>query len=147
MTYPWIKSPKSLPNNLSVSLARLRSIEKRLAKKGAEYAKAYDDQIHNMMSRGVARKLTNEKKRNYEGPVHYLPHHEILKPESRSTPIRIVFNSSASYMGHILNDYYAKGPDVLNDLFGILLRFREKLVAMVGDISEMYNSVLISELD
>ena len=50
-------------------------------------------------------------------------------------------------MGHVLNDYYAKGPDVLNDLFGILFRFREKLVAMVGDISKMYNSVLISELD
>ena len=28
VTYPWIKSPKILPNNLSVSLARLRSTEK-----------------------------------------------------------------------------------------------------------------------
>ncbi|KAK3894277.1 hypothetical protein Pcinc_001956 [Petrolisthes cinctipes] len=145
--YPWIKSPETLPNNLSVSLARLRSTEKRLSKRGAKYAKAYSDQMQDMVARGVARKLTDEEMRNYEGPVHYIPHHEVLRPESKSTPIRIVFNSSASYMGHVLNDYYAKGPDVLNDLFGILLRFREKPVAIVGDISKMYNSVLISELD
>lgn len=145
--YPWIKPPENLPNNISVSLARLRSTEKRLAKRGSEYAKAYSGQIQDMVSRGVARKLTDEEIKNYQGPVHYLPHHEILKPESKSTPIRIVFNSSASYMGHVLNDYYAKGPDILGDLWGILLRFRQKPVAMAGDISKMYNSVLISELD
>lgn len=146
-SYPWIKNPENLPNNFSVSLARLRSTEKRLAKRGDEYVKAYSDQIQNMVSRGVARKLTDEEMENYRGPVHYLPHHEVLKPDSKSTPMRIVFNSSASYMGHSLNDYYAKGPDVLGDLFGILLRFRQKPVAIVGDISKMYNSILISELD
>lgn len=99
------------------------------------------------MLRGVARKLTKEEIKTYKGPVQYLPHHEVLKPESQSTPISIVFNSSASYMGHVLNEYYAKGPDVLGDLWGILLRFRQKPVAMAGDISKMYNSVLISELD
>ncbi|XP_071519114.1 uncharacterized protein [Panulirus ornatus] len=50
-------------------------------------------------------------------------------------------------MGHVLNDYYAKGPDMLCDLFGILLRFRQIRVAIVGDISKMYNSVLLSEAD
>ncbi len=85
--------------------------------------------------------------KNYQGHVHYLPHHEVLKPDSKCTPVRIVFNSSASYFGHILNDYYAKGPDMLGDLFGILLRFCQKPVAIVGDISKMYNSFLISEVD
>lgn len=58
--YPWVKSPENLPNNISVSLARLRSTEKRLAKRGAEYAKEDNDQIQDMVSRGVARKLSNE---------------------------------------------------------------------------------------
>lgn len=58
-----------------------------------------------------------------------------------------MFNSSASYMGHVLNEYYAKGPDILGDLWGILIRFRQRPVAIAGDISKMYNSVLISELD
>lgn len=79
----------------------------------------------------------------YSGPVHYISHHEVLKPESKSTPVRIVFNSSANYMGHTLNDYWAKGPDLLNNLLGVLVRFREKEVAMMGDIKKMYHSVNI----
>ena len=146
-SYPWIKSPKTLPNNLPSCLARLRATKKRLAKRGVAYTKAYGDQINDMVERGVARKLTRDEMKKYQGPVHYLPHHEVLKPDSKSTPIRIVFNSSASYMGHVLNDYFAKGPDMLCDLFGILLRFRQNPVAIVGDISKMYNSVLISEVD
>jgi hypothetical protein len=44
----------------------------------------------------------------HKGPVQYIAHHEVLKPEPNSTPVRIVFNSSASFMGHVLNDYWAK---------------------------------------
>ena len=44
-------------------------------------------------------------------------------------------------MGHKLNDYWAKGPNNVASLFGIVLRFREVKVAIQGDISKMYNSV------
>jgi hypothetical protein len=46
-----------------------------------------------------------------------------------------------------LNDYWKKGPDLLNNLFGVILRFREKEVAISGDISKMYHCVLIPEQD
>ena len=45
------------------------------------------------------------------------------------------------------NDYWAKGPDIMNSLFGVLLRFREEAVAIVGDIRKMYHMVQISYLD
>ncbi|XP_064104361.1 uncharacterized protein LOC135214230 [Macrobrachium nipponense] len=100
-----------------------------------------------MVYREVARKLNIDEISYYNGPVHYLPHHEVHKPDSVSTPLRIVFNSSSSYLGHILNDYFAKGPDVLNNMTAILIRFRQHAVAIVADIKKMYNSVRISELD
>ena len=50
-------------------------------------------------------------------------------------------------MPHALNDYWAKGPNVLNSLFGLLLRFRENPSAFVGDISKMFNSIRLSEFD
>ncbi|XP_071519110.1 uncharacterized protein [Panulirus ornatus] len=128
-------------------MGTLRATEKTLAKTGVAYAKEYCDEIRDMVERGLARKLTTDVIKDYQGPVHYIHHHEILRPHSKYTPIRIVFNSSASYMGHVLNDYYTKGPDMLSDLFGILLRFRQSPVAIVGDISKMYNSVLLSEVD
>lgn len=84
---------------------------------------------------------------SYEGRVHYVHHHEVLKPDSSSSPLRIVFNSSASYKGHSLNDYWAKGPVVLNSLLGILERFRQGRVGFTGDISKKYNSVKFGILE
>ena len=81
---------------------------------------------------GFSRKLSNEDLKTYNGPVHYVSHHEVLRPERKSTPLRIVFNSSAVYKGHKLNDYWMKAPDLLNDLFGVLLRFREGQAAVLG---------------
>lgn len=51
-----------------------------------------------------------------------------------------------SYMGHtcILNEYWAKGPDLLNNLLGVLIRFRENKVAFIGGIKKMYKT---TELD
>jgi len=40
-----------------------------------------------------------------------------------------------------------KGPDLLNSLFGVTLRFRENEIAITGDISKMYHRVLIPQLD
>ena len=40
-----------------------------------------------------------------------------------------------------------KGPDLLNNLFGVVLRFRERETALVGDISKMYHRILIPERD
>ena len=97
-----------------------------------------------MLKRKVAHKLTEEEIQNYKGPIH----HTVLKPSSKTTPVRIVFNSSANFKGHILYDYWAKGPNVfLNTLVGILIRFRENHVGYMGDITKMYNSVRIPEVD
>ena len=78
-----------------------------------------------------------------KGPAHFTSHHTVLRPDSASTSVRIVFNSSSSYQGHRLNDYWGKGPNMLNDLFGVILRFRENKVAVTVDISKMYHRVLI----
>ena len=93
-----------------------------------------------------ARKLTKQELKTYKGPVHYIGHHEIVRPE-KTTTIRIVFISAASFQGHWLNDYWMKGPDLLNSLFGVTLQFRENEVAVTGDISKMYHRVLIPEHD
>ncbi|XP_061184389.1 uncharacterized protein LOC133192393 [Saccostrea echinata] len=100
-----------------------------------------------MIHREAGRKLTNTEEELYEGPVYYISHHEVLKPGSKSTPLRIVFNSSASFIGHVLNSYWMKGPKVLNDLISVLLKFRENQSTLVGDISKMYNSVRLSTKD
>ena len=56
---------------------------------------------------------------------------------------KFVFNSSSVHQGHRPNNYWLKGPDLLNGLFGIVLRFREDQVAISGDISKLYHRILI----
>lgn len=69
--------------------------------------------------------------------------HEVLKPESKTTPCHITFNSSANFWGHALNKNYDKGPDRLNNLFNVLLRFRKEGVAITRDIQKMIHSINI----
>ena len=89
-------------------------------------------QINDMINKGVARKLTEEEVSWYQGPVHYLlHHHKVIKQGSSSKPVRIVFDSSATYQGHQLNSYWAKGPDMLNSLLGVLLRMRQEKIVVI----------------
>ena len=145
--YPWISDPTKLPNNSPMAFARLKTTEHRLRKMGSAQCAEYQEQIADMLDRGVAEELSKEEVLNYKGPTFYLPHHEVYKTDYTSTPVRIVFNAAASYQGVSLNDLLAKGPDVINNLVGILLRFREEEIGMVGDIRKMYHAVKLSESD
>ena len=142
INYPWKKSPQHLPDNYSQVLKKMESTERRLSKQ-PDHAESYDKQMKEMESMNFARKLTKNEIKSWKGPVHYVAHHAVVRPEKKTTPVRIVFNSSASYNGHCLNDYWYKGPDVLNNLFGVILRFREREIAVVGDISKMYHMIAI----
>ncbi|XP_033646409.1 uncharacterized protein LOC117305639 [Asterias rubens] len=144
--YQWKRDPKELPDNKRQAMAKLLSIEKKLQKEGNN-AQLYDDQMKEMEKKRFSRKLSTEEMKKYDGPVHYISHHPVIRPEKKSTPVRIVFNASASFNGHRLNDYWEKGPDLLNDLFGVLFRFRQFPIAVSGDIAKMYHQVRIPERD
>ena len=146
ISYPWKSDPSTLPDNRSQAERKLESTERRLAN-NPEHAKAYDNQMKEMTELNFSRKLSGVELESYKGPVHYIAHHAVIRPDEKSTPIRIVFNSSSSYQGHRLNDYWLKGPDLLNNLFGVILRFRENEVALSADISKMYHRILVPERD
>ena len=117
--YPWKRDPKELPNNEVQAKKKLEATEGRLSRTPG-HAAAHDRQMMEMTEIQFARKLTKQELETFKGPVHYIAHHQIVRPE-KTTPIRIVFNSSASFQGHRLNDYWMKGPDLLNSLFGVTL--------------------------
>lgn len=56
------------------------------------------------------------------GQIWYLPHFDVYhlkKPEQ----IRVVFDSSTEYQGKSLNRELLAGPDLMNTLLGVLVRF------------------------
>ena len=119
--YPYIKDPRNLPNNRSAVFGTLKAQEKRL-RKNPDRAGLYQSQIEDMIKRNVCRKVEDIELENYVGPLFYIAHHEVMKESSKSMRCRIVFHSSQKFRGHSLNDFLAKGPDMLNNLLGVLLK-------------------------
>lgn len=142
--YPWLEDPASLPNNRSVVEAPFFRTEKQLAKEPAWKA-AYTDQVHDMLQRGAAIKLSEAEIDKWKGPVWYVSHLIAPNPHSVTTAVRLVWNSSQKFKGISLNDLLMKGPDVLNQIRAVLLKFREGAYAALGDIKKMYNSVWLEE--
>jgi len=138
--YPWLEDPASLPDNKRTVEAPFLRTEKQLAKE-PEWKVAYTSQVHDMVDRGAAIKLSKEAINNWKGPVWYVSHHIAPNPHSVTTPVRLVWNSSQKCRGVSLNDLLMKGPDVLNQIRAVLLRFRCGVHAALGDIKKMYNSV------
>lgn len=84
-----------------------------------------------MVKRNAAVKLTKEVLDKWTGPVWYVSHLVAPNPHSVTTPVRLVWNSSQKFKGLSMNDLLLKGPDVLNSIRAVLLRFR---TGVLGDI-------------
>ncbi|XP_075170487.1 uncharacterized protein LOC142242854 [Haematobia irritans] len=74
-------------------------------------------------------------------PNYYIPHHCVLRPQSVSTKLRVVFDASSSQLS--LNDIMMVGPTIQNQLLITLLRFRCHRYGLTADIEKMYRQVLI----
>lgn len=143
---PWKNDPVQLPNNYLLAKQRLESLERSLMKNPVR-AKTYSDAIGEYEKNRWARKLKEEEVKDYKGPVYYLPHHGVYRPETKGTPLRIVFDPACLYKGVSLNTFLYKGPGLIGNLLGILLRFREEPVAFIGVISKMFLQILVPKRD
>lgn len=82
------------------------------------------------------------------GKFFYIPHHGILRPDSKTTPLRVVFDGSAKDgRGQSLNDTLLSGPKLQKSIFDLLLRFRWHTVVFTGDIKQMYRQFLVPPED
>ena len=51
---------------------------------------------------GFSRKLTDEEKKRHNGPVHYIGHHAVVRPEKKSTPVRnVLIKLIGSFQGTV----------------------------------------------
>ncbi|GBN15570.1 hypothetical protein AVEN_55008-1 [Araneus ventricosus] len=77
---------------------------------------------------------------------YYLPHHGILRPDNKTTKLRVLFNdSSKTISGYSLNDLLYKGGVLQEDLFSILIRFRKHIYAFTADIKQMFRMIELNE--
>ena len=107
----------------------------------------YEAQLLELLKRGFAREVTEKELNDWRGnggKIYYIAHQMALNPGSKSTPVRVVFNSSQVYKGYSLNSSWELGPDVMNNLHGVLIRFREDTGSnhRTGKISKVHQLTL-----
>ena len=105
--------------------------------------KRYSEFIEDLVKRGYARRVPNNIPDTEDGKVWYLPHHNVVHPK-KSDKVRVVFDCAVKYHGVSLNDNVLQGPDLANNLNGVLCRFRQHHVALMADIEAMFHQVCVN---
>lgn len=129
------------PPSYNNALRRLELVEKKLDKDEALRSR-YTKQIENFIENGYAEEAPIEK----SDRTWYLPHFGVINPH-KPEKLRIVHDAAAKSGGRSLNDMLLSGPDLLQSLPGVLMRFRQRPVAVTGDIKDMFLRVQIIEED
>jgi len=78
----------------------------------------------------------DEEFKDEVGRTWYLPHHGIYHPQK--SKVRVLVDCSATFEGHSLNDKLLQGPDLTNNLLGVLTRFRQEQHAFMADMEKMF---------
>ena len=142
MPLPFRQKPPE-NNSLQVATRRLNLLQRKFNKDPA-YKEQYHQFMEDVIERGDAELVPSDE---LETPTSwYIPHFGVFHPK-KPGKIRVVFDCSAKVGGTCLNDYLMQGPDLLNTLLGILLRFRVNKIAMMCDIEKMFHQFRVSPDD
>ena len=126
-----------LPKNRELAVGRIRSNVSRMKNK-PEVLQQYDSIIQDQLAKGIIEKVENT---NTDSIKHYLPHHVVINPHKPTTKIRVVYDASSKARKEYksLNECLYRGPVMLKDLCGLLMRFRMNTVALVADIEKLFS--------
>lgn len=139
--WPWVQYPPDLPTNFGIAFGRLKSLLRRL---DTNTLKDYEDILQEQLEAGVIEVVDPEPFDSQQlPPVHYLPHH-IVKQEGKRG--RIVYDASTKVKEQkSLNETMYKGPSMLEDLTGLLIKFRAGKIGIVGDVEKAFLQVGLQE--
>ena len=127
------------PNNRKQAVQRAESLKRKLNRNHQMY-NDYKEFINSIIKKGYAEKVNHSSVT--EGKTWYIPHHGVYHSKKPNS-IRVVFDCSTSYQGISLNSQLLQGPDLTNQIIGVLTRFREDYVPIVGDIEKMFYQVRV----
>ena len=141
VSLPWSEKISQLEPNFEVVYKRLLSVTKKLEKENI--IEQYEKVFREWELLGIIQEIPLQKNNG-----HFLAHHAVLKENSLSTKIRPVFDASFKGKNLIcLNDCLASGPNLIEFIPVMLMRFRLNKLGVVSDISKAFLQISINEKD
>ena len=139
----WKPGCPKFNSNFKQAIFRLESLRQRFAR-DENFQTLYTETMQGYVDKGFAERVSEHDLD--DNNCWYLPHHAVSHPR-KANKVRVVFDCAARYNGTSLNEQLLTGPDLLNNLFGVLTRFRKGKVTLVADIESMYHQVLVDPQD
>lgn len=142
----WRIDDPVFPDSLPMAKGRLKNLERRLSR-DPELAAKVNEMVGQYVNKGYAHKATKEELQETDPRrVWYLPLGVVVNPR-KPGKIRLIWDAAAKVEGVSFNDLLLKGPDLLASLLAVILRFRERNIAVCGDICEMFYQIGIRAID
>ncbi|UYV77957.1 hypothetical protein LAZ67_15003031 [Cordylochernes scorpioides] len=138
---PWKVEKESIPSNLDIAIKRLDISTKKMTSQNklTEYSQIFRD----WLTEGLIERVEENP---LERRGYYLPHRPVYNMESKTTPIRPVFDTSClGHNGLSLNQCLEKGPNLLERIPEMMIRFRENKFGVTADIRKAFQMVAIEE--
>ncbi|KAL6739746.1 hypothetical protein Aduo_013165 [Ancylostoma duodenale] len=141
--FPWKSNHPFLPDNEGLTLRRLESQYAKLHTDQmgwSDYCQTFDQQLK-------SRIIEEVDEQQPQGPhVYYIPHQAVIKQDSNTTKLRIVFDASSHRRGSpSLNDCIHQGPTMSPDLCGTLLRSRLNPFLITADVEKAFHQIRLQE--
>ena len=143
MPLPFREETPVLPNNKALALHRLQKLQTRL-ENNKKYCEDYINFMNELIERIYAERVPENELAKEDGKVWYIPHHGVYHPR-KPEKIRVVFDCSATYQGESINNHLLQGPDLTNQLVGVLCRFRTEPTAFMCDVEGMFHQFKVLE--
>ena len=120
VSLPFIRNfpyEKALGQSRNIAMSQYVRNETRLSK-DMEYKSKYDEVILEYLTLNHMKSVTPDLTSNPKS--YYLPHHAVLKPDSTTAKLRIIFNTSCPSCNGVLYP----GPVLQSDLPTLIIRWR-----------------------
>ena len=143
---PWKEERELILSEYQLSRNRLNSLHHKL-RQDPELLNKYDRIIKEQLEMGIIEEVKTEIDDKFSEDVHYLPHHTVLHHDRETTKVRVVYDGSAKSPrnNYSLNNCLQVGPNLILQLFHILVKFRSDPIALTADIEKAFLMVSMDE--
>ena len=142
---PFEEHHDDLKDHYNIAKARLKGQFHKF-KNNKKLLLECDTILKEQESLSIIEKITGDD----DGPGHtrnYLPNRPVVRGDTVTTKVRILFDARAKQNGVSLNDCLYTGTSLSATLFGILLRFRSHNIAFTSDIEKAFLQIAIDPND
>lgn len=145
VSLPFRVDSSHLGNSILSAERRFLSLERKLSS-NPDLKQGYDSVFKEYLQNNYIQPIGTISEFNSDINQYVIPHHGVVRMNKSTTKLRVVLDgSSPTSTGKSLNDLLYTGPNLQNDLFQIILKFRLQIIALSADIRQMYLRILIDK--